>query len=123
MIQWISKRNLNNNSLIKDKKNVVSRSDTSLDQKISQMTPEKMGCYPHKLSVGEKVTIGIFGALIVGIVVAIIAISRRWNEVKWLLYLHFNILDKSDNNEDLTDKKYDAFLSYSYCYYVSHLQC
>ena len=122
MIQWLLKRNLNNNSLIEDRKNVVCRSGMLLDQEIFQMTPEKMGCYPHKLSVGEKVTIGIFGALIVGIVVAIIAISRRWNEVKWLLYLHFNILDKSDNSEDLNDKKYDAFLSYRYCYYVSHLQ-
>ena len=70
-----------------------------------------MGCYPHKLSIGEKITIGIFGALIVGIIIVVIAISRRWNEVKWFLYLHFNILDKQDN-EDLTDKKYDAFVSY-----------
>ena len=80
-----------------------------------------MGCYPHKLSTAEKATIGIFGALIVGIVIAIVAISRRWNEVKWLLYLHFNILDKSDNNEDLTDKKYDAFVSPTGI--TSNLQC
>ena len=71
-----------------------------------------MGCYPHKLSIGEKITIGIFGALILGTTITIIAVSRRWNEVKFFLYLHFDILDKNERDEDLTDKFYDVFVSY-----------
>ena len=81
-------------------------------KQIYQLTLEELGCYPHKLSTGEKVSIGIFGTLIIGITIAIIAVSRRWNEVKFLLYLHFDILDKNDRDEDLTDKLYDVFLSY-----------
>ena len=111
MIEWLSKRTTNGERIVKDYQNVVCHSGMLVGKQIFQITPEIMGCYPHKLSLGEKITIGIFGTLIVGIVIAIIAISRRWNEVKWFLYLHFNILDKCDN-EDLTDKKYDAFVSY-----------
>ena len=79
---------------------------------IYQLTPEEMGCYPRSLTLGEKLTIGILGSLIILIVIAIITISRRWKEVKWFLYLHFDILDKSDRNEELSGKKYDAFISY-----------
>ena len=113
MIQWLSQRSRNGERIVKDYQDVICHSGKLVGKQIYKLTSDEMGCYPHKLSTGEKVTIGILGTLIVGIVVAIIAISRRWNEVKWFLYLHFNILDKSDN-EDLTDKKYDAFVSYRY---------
>ena len=114
MIQWLSKRNLNGKRIVKDYRSVVCHSGRSMlvGKQIYQLTLEELGCYPHKLSTGEKVTIGIFGTLVIGITIAIIAISRRWNEVKFLLYLHFDILDKNDRDEDLTDKFYDVFVSY-----------
>ena len=121
MIQWLSTRTSNGERIVKNYQKVVCHSGKLVGKQILEITPEKKGCYPHKLSVGEKVTIGLFGTLIVGIVIAIIAISRRWNEVKWLLYLHFNILDKSDNNEDFNNKKYYAFLSYRYSYNILYL--
>ena len=111
MIEWLSKRTPYGERIVKDYQDIVCHNGMMTGKQIYKLTSDEMGCYPHKLSIGEKITIGIFGALIVGIVIAIIAISRRWNEVKWFLYLHFNILDKRDN-EDLTDKKYDAFVSY-----------
>ena len=112
MIQWLPQQTPKGERIVKDYKDVVCHSGMLTGKQIVQITPEKMGCYPQKLNTGEKVTIGVLGTLIVGIVIAIIAISRRWNEVKWLLYLHFNILDKSDRNEDLNGKNYDAFISY-----------
>ena len=114
MIKWISKRTRDGKSIVKDKEKVICHSGLLVGKQIYKLTSEEMGCYPHKLSTAEKITIGIFGVLIVAIVIAIIAISRRWNEVKWLLYLHFDILDKRDDNEDLTDKRYDVFVSYRY---------
>ena len=111
MIKWLSKRTPHGERIVIDYRDVVCHSGMMAGKQIYKLTSDEMGCYPHQLSLGEKITGGIFGALIVGIVIAIIAISRRWNEVKWFLYLHFNILDKCDN-EDLTDKKYDAFVSY-----------
>ena len=121
MIQWLSRRTADGERIVKDYQDVVCHSGKLVGKQIYKLTSDEMGCYPHRLSVGEKITIGIFGTLIVGIVITIIAKSRRWNEVKWFLYLHFNILDKSDNNKDLTEKKYDAFLSYRYYYYILYL--
>ena len=106
MIDWFTKR------IVEDYDKVKCKNGKMIGRHIYNLTREEMGCYPHKLSLGEKLTIGILGTLIIIIVIFIIAVGRRWNEVKWLLYLHFNILDKSDRNEDLTGKKYDAFLCY-----------
>ena len=112
MIEWFAMRNTDDTRKVKDYDEIVCHSRKAVKKQIFRLTSQEMGCCPHVLSIGEKVTIGILGTLIVGIVIAIIAISRRWNEVKWLLYLHFNILDKSDRNENLAGKQYDAFLSY-----------
>ena len=79
---------------------------------IDKLDPVKMGCYPNGLTLLQKFVIGLSAVVTVAIVIAIIAISRRWNEVKWFVYLHFNILGKNDGNEDLANKEYDALLSY-----------
>ncbi len=69
----------------------------------------KMGCFP----VWQKILIGVSVTITVLIVIAIIGISRRWNEVKWFMFLHFDILDKNDAaNEKLSNKEFDALLSY-----------
>ena len=112
MIQLLSKRNSNKERMVKDYQDVVCYSGKFVGKQIYKLTSDEMGCYPHKLSIAEKITIGIFGTLIIGITIAIIAISRRWNEVKFFLFLHFDILDKNDGDEDLTDKSYDVFVSY-----------
>ena len=39
-------------------------------------------------------------------------------QVKFFLYLHFDILDKNDGDEKLTDKFYDIFVSYRYITFV-----
>ena len=114
MIQWFLKLSSNGKRVVKDYQEIICHNGMMAGKQIYRLTLEEMGCYPHKLSTGEKITIGIFGTLIIGIVIAIIAISRRWNEVKFFLYLHFNILDKNDGDEDLSDKFYDVFVSYRY---------
>ncbi len=75
---------------------------------IKSLSEVQMGCYPK----WQKIVIGVSAAVTVAVVVAIIAISRRWNEVKWFLYLHFDILDKHDGPENLANKTTDALLSY-----------
>ena len=79
-----------------------------------EMDPVKMGCFPKELTLWQKALIGISATVTTGVVIAIIAISRRWNEVKWFMYLHFDILDKNDGNENLNNKKKDALISYWY---------
>ena len=112
MIHWLTQRTEVGSYIVVDYDQVTCHNDQMKGKLIYQLTPEEMGCYPHSLTLEEKLTIGILGSLIILIVIAIITISRRWNEVKWFLYLHFDILDKSDRNEDLSGKKYDAFISY-----------
>ena len=79
---------------------------------IHALDPVKMGCYPKELTLWEKLLIGILATVITGIVIAIIAISRRWNEVKWLMYLHFNIPPKQDKKENWEGKDFDAVFSF-----------
>ena len=66
-----------------------------------------------------KIIISIFGTLTIVLTIAIIAISRKWNKVKFFLYLYFDILDKNDGDEDLTNKFYDIFISYRYVTFVN----
>ena len=112
MIDWFGKTTANGKRIVRDYDHVFCHGGKMIGKQIYKLTPDEMGCYPHVLSLAEKLTIGILGTLIIIIVISIIAVGRRWNEVKWLLYLHFNILDRSDRNEDITGKKYDAFISY-----------
>ena len=72
----------------------------------------QMGCFPKELTLWEKILLGVSATVTIGIVIAIIAINRRWNEVKWFMYLHFNILDKNDGKEDLENMEKDAIISY-----------
>ena len=112
MIDWFKARTSTGQRIVKDYDRIVCDGGPMKRKEIYRLRPEDMGCYPHNLSFGEKLTIGIFSALIIATVIAIVAISRRWNEVKWFLYLHFDILDKDDKDENLLGKKYDVFLSY-----------
>lgn len=72
------------------------------------LNPEDFGCIP----LWQRIVIGVSAAVIIAIVIAIIAISRRWDEVKWLMYRHFDILDKTDGAENLKGIEKDALLSY-----------
>ena len=78
------------------------------------LNPVQMGCFPKKLTLWQKILIGISITLTIVLVIAIIAINRRWNEVKWFMYLHFDILAKNDGEENMEDVESDILLSYRY---------
>ena len=76
-------------------------------------------CFGKELPTWLKSLIGLSVGLTILTVIAIIAINRRWNEVKWFMYLHFDILDKKDGNENLQNKENDALISYRYiCFHA-----
>ena len=81
----------------------------------------KMGCFPKELTVWEKILTRSSAFVILGVAVATIFISRRWKEVKWFMYLHFDVLDKNDEDEDLEIVEADALLSYRYKYICYNL--
>ena len=79
---------------------------------VYDLDPVKMGCFPRGLTLWEKILIGLSVIIAIAIVIAIIAISRRWEEVKWFMYLHFDILGTSDKKDDLEHAENDALVSY-----------
>ena len=82
------------------------------DTPIIKLDAVKMGCYPKVLTLWQKILIGLSTSLTITIVILIIIISKRWKEVKWFMFLHFDILDKKDGNEYLDNKEWDALVSY-----------
>ena len=98
--------------MIRDYKEVKCRDGHLL----YQLDAVKMGCFPKELTVWMKNLTGLSAFVILGVAVAIIFISRRWKEVKWFMYLHFDVLDINDEDEDLEIVEADALLSYRYNY-------
>ena len=108
---WIT-NNSGRRTVIRDFKEVKCQDGNLL----YRLDPVKMGCFPKELTVWEEILTGSSAFVILGVAVAIILISRRWKEVKWFMYLHFDVLDKNDEDEDLEIVEADALLSYRYKY-------
>ena len=109
MKDWMETFNKSDNMVVKDYYTLQCKNGLG---PIYDLDPVKMGCFPRELTLWEKILIGLSVVIVIAIVIAIIAISRRWDEVKWFMYLHFNILDTSDGKEDLSCVENDALISY-----------
>ena len=79
---------------------------------IKDLDPVEMGCYPREMTLWQKVLIGSSVCVTIVLVIVMIAISRRWNEVKLFMYLHFDILSKNDGRENLDGIESDTFVSH-----------
>ena len=79
---------------------------------IKNLDPVEMGCYPKELTLWQKILVGLSASVTIVLVIAIIAISRRWNEVRLFMYLHFDILDRNDKGENLEGIDSDGFVSH-----------
>ncbi len=79
---------------------------------IVELNRVDMGCYPDRLPSWEITLLVVTGILFIAIGVSMFLVFRRWKEVKFWLYKHFDILDKSDIGEDLEGIKFDGLLSY-----------
>ena len=100
--------------LVKDYKKVICRTGPYKGAPIYTLTAANMHCLPSVIPVWAIGLLSGAGVLIIAIVIAIIAIARRWNEVKFWLYLHFDILNKNDDDlVKIQDFQFDALLSYT----------
>ena len=105
---WMESFNKSGKRVVQDYQNITCQNGFHIDA----LDPVQMGCFPKELTLWEKILIGISATVTIGIVIAIIAISRRWNEVKWFMYLYFDVLDKNDGIDDLEGMGKDALISY-----------
>ena len=54
----------------------------------------------------------IISLCVLAVFAATVVLSRRRNELKWLLYLHFGISFKRDKDTNIAEMNHDCYLSY-----------
>ena len=55
----------------------------------------------------------IFVALLsVAILVLVIVLNRKWETIKFYMFVHFNVLTDDDGPEDLNEMDFDGFITY-----------
>ena len=46
------------------------------------------------------------------IVIIIIILNRKWEAIRFFMFMHFDILPNDDGAENLDDVEFDAFVTY-----------
>ncbi len=115
MVNWLANTTSPAGHVIQDYKEILCHTPAKYKgTPIYTINATYMNCLPTKVPTWGIGLISGAGILIIAIVITIVVIARRWNEVKLLMYLHFNILNKNDNDaSDLNDFQFDALLSYT----------
>ena len=112
MISWINRFLPDGTRIVRDYEEVKC-SNMSTGKRIDKLTVVEMGCFPKELTSWQEAILGVGGGIIIFVVIAVIAVAKRWNEVKWFLFFHFNIRDKRDDDvKILEEMKWDAMISY-----------
>ncbi len=66
-----------------------------------------MGCVTFPVWIGI-----VTGILVVGLIIIIVVINRKWNAIKFRLFMKFNILIDRDDPENVDELEFDAFIAY-----------
>ena len=97
--------------------NIKCHSGMMVGVPIAQLDKVNMGCFPSKLTLRQKIAIGI-AAIVAGIIIITLTalVIKRSRDVKFFFYYYFKWCTcfgpKDDKNENLDNIEYDAFLSY-----------
>ena len=112
LISWMNKFSPGGTRIVSDY-GKVKCSNVPNGKLIYKLTAVEMGCFPKELTSWQKAILGVGGGIIVLVVIAIAVVAKRWNEVRWFLFFHFNIRDKRDDDVNLLERmKWDAMISY-----------
>ena len=75
---------------------------------IYQLDNKAMGCvFPRWAIITISVTVVLS-------IIVIIVINRKWEAIKFLLFVRFNYLINDDGPENLDEMEFDAFVTYRY---------
>ena len=117
-ITWMAKW-LNNfktsvgKHVIVDYQNVTCHSGKMIGKPIHLLNGDAMGCVPSKITLWEKLRIGVgIGTAMTVILIITIVVRKRKREVKFLMYNSFNLISALDKDEDVDGMEYDAFFCY-----------
>ena len=117
MAKWLDESILpSGGHLVHDYNKVICNNNRYKGIPIFKMNATYMNCLPllREMPAWGIGLISGAGVLIIVFVIAMIAIARRWNAVKFWMYMHFDILDKNDDDLGRLDGiQFDALLSYT----------
>ncbi len=66
-----------------------------------------MGCVTLPVWIGI-----VTGTVILFLLISIVVINRKWEVIKFLLFMKFNVLINDDTPDDVNDLEFDAFVIY-----------
>ena len=121
MIGWLNNfTTVTGEHVIVDYENVKCSSGKMIGLPIYVLTEVIMGCYPAKLTLGQKLGIGIGAALGFVMLILVFLVARNPREVKFYMYYYLKVdtVPKDDKNESLENIQYDAFFCYRYLVYI-----
>ena len=108
--------------VIVDYKEVKCHSKLMKNIPVYVLNPVAMGCYPPKLTLPQKVGIGLGSVLALLTVLTLVVVSlvaRYPREIKFLIYYYLKLdtVPKDDKDENVDNMDYDAFFCYRSVYY------
>ncbi len=74
---------------------------------IFELDRTEMGCIAFPIWIGM-----VIGSVIIVLVIGLIAINRKWEAIKFFLFMKFDILTNDDEPEHVDDLEFDAFIAY-----------
>ncbi len=113
MIGWLA--NFTSSSgkhIVADYQNVTCATGPMNGKQIYKLNRVEMGCYPERMPSWEIALLVISGIFIISTAVILFLLFRWWNEVKFWIYKNFDILGKTDKEENLNGINWDCLLSY-----------
>ena len=102
--------------IVVDYQDLRCHSGTAVGTPIYKLNEVLLGCYPKGLTIGQKVGIGAGSGSSGLIVIVLVVFSiKRSRTMQFFIFYRLkikSILSLNNDQEDIEDKEYDAFLSY-----------
>ena len=118
MIGWLNNfTTITGEHIVVDYKHLKCHSGMMVGKKIYQLDKVAMGCFPPKMTLWQKIGIGITaGAAFLIITIMIIWNFKRSREFKFLMYYYLKLdtVPQDDKDENVDNMEYDAFFCYRY---------
>ncbi len=113
MVDWLANAKLSSGKpVVQDYKDVTCSGGIADGIHMYRLNQVDIGCYPSKMATWEIGLLAATGAILILIGMTMFFVFKKWKEVKFWLYQHFDILDKRDRGEDLSGIRFDALISY-----------
>ncbi len=66
-----------------------------------------MGCVSFPLWIGI-----VIGTVVLSAIIGVVVINRKWEAIKFWLFMHNGVLLRDDEPENIDDLEFDAFVIY-----------